>query len=45
LGAWSARLLGVIERGWLRRFRLPFGTSLLLEAEAGPRATAGRERS
>ena len=44
LGAWSARLLGGIERWWLRRFRLPFGTSLLLVAEAVRLPTPAGER-
>jgi SAM-dependent methyltransferase len=45
VGALSARLLGGVERWWLRRFRLPFGTSLLLVAEAVPRPAPVEERS
>lgn len=44
LGGWSAKVLGRIERWWLRRFRVPFGTSLLLVAEAAPTPTPAGER-
>jgi SAM-dependent methyltransferase len=44
VGSWSAKVLGGIERRWLRRFRMPFGTSLLLVAEAARPQTPGGER-
>ena len=44
IGTWSAKLLGSIERRWLLRFRLPFGTSLLLVAEAAERPAPPGER-
>jgi hypothetical protein len=43
-GAWSAKVLGRVERGWLRRSHLPFGTSLLLIADAAQRPAPVEER-